>query len=135
MSKADELFVSMCQDILDNGTTTEGQKVRPHWEDGTPAYTIKNFGVTNRYDLREEFPALTLRRTALKSAMDEILWIYQRKSNNTAIFGMSGPMRRAQSVKRTATRLRRSLITPRATSIRWTAFYMTCSTRRSRAVS
>ena len=82
MSKADELFVSMCQDILDNGTTTEGQKVRPHWEDGTPAYTIKNFGVTNRYDLREEFPALTLRRTALKSAMDEILWIYQRKSNN-----------------------------------------------------
>lgn len=82
MSKADELFVSMCQDILANGTTTEGQKVRPHWEDGTPAYTIKNFGVTNRYDLREEFPALTLRRTALKSAMDEILWIYQRKSNN-----------------------------------------------------
>lgn len=82
MSKADELFVSMCQDILDNGTMTEGQKVRPHWEDGTPAYTIKNFGVTNRYDLREEFPALTLRRTALKSAMDEILWIYQRKSNN-----------------------------------------------------
>lgn len=82
MSKADELFVSMCQDILDNGTTTEGQKVRPRWEDGTPAYTIKNFGVTNRYDLREEFPALTLRRTALKSAMDEILWIYQRKSNN-----------------------------------------------------
>lgn len=82
MSKADELFVSMCQDILDNGTTTEGQKVRPHWEDGTPAYTIKNFGVTNRYDLREDFPALTLRRTALKSAMDEILWIYQRKSNN-----------------------------------------------------
>ena len=82
MSKADELFVSMCKDILEHGTTTEGQKVRPHWEDGTPAYTIKNFGVTNRYDLREEFPALTLRRTALKSAMDEILWIYQRKSNN-----------------------------------------------------
>ena len=82
MSKADELFVFMCQDILDNGTTTEGQKVRPRWEDGTPAYTNKNFGVTNRYDLREEFPALTLRRTALKSAMDEILWIYQRKSNN-----------------------------------------------------
>lgn len=82
MSMADELFVSMCRDILDHGTTTEGERVRPHWEDGTPAYTIKNFGVTNRYDLREEFPALTLRRTALKSAMDEILWIYQRKSNN-----------------------------------------------------
>ena len=72
----------MCRDILDHGTTTEGEKVRPVWEDGTPAYTIKNFGVTNRYDLREEFPALTLRRTALKSAMDEILWIYQKKSNN-----------------------------------------------------
>ena len=82
MSKADIQFVKMCRDILDHGTTTEGQKVRPHWEDGTPAYTIKNFGVTARYDLREEFPALTLRRTALKSAMDEVLWIYQKKSNN-----------------------------------------------------
>lgn len=82
MSKADQLFVKMCTDILEHGTTTEGEKVRPRWEDGTPAYTIKNFGVTARYDLREEFPALTLRRTALKSAMDEILWIYQRKSNN-----------------------------------------------------
>lgn len=82
MSKADDIFIEMCRDILDNGTTTEGQKVRPHWEDGTPAYTIKRFGVCNRYDLRKEFPALTLRRTALKSAMDEILWIYQKKSNN-----------------------------------------------------
>ena len=82
MSKADELFCAMCADILENGTTTEGQKVRPHWEDGTPAYTIKQFGVVNRYDLREEFPALTLRRTALKSAMEEVLWIYQKKSNN-----------------------------------------------------
>lgn len=82
MSKADQFFVSMCKDILDHGTTTEGEKVRPRWEDGSPAYTIKNFGVTNRYYLREEFPALTLRRTALKSAMDEILWIYQKKSNN-----------------------------------------------------
>ena len=82
MSKADELFCAMCADILENGTTTEGQKVRPHWEDGTPAYTIKQFGVVNRYDLREEFPALTLRRTALKSAMDEVLWIYQKKSSN-----------------------------------------------------
>ena len=82
MSKADDIFISMCQDIIENGTTTEGQKVRPHWEDGTSAYTIKRFGVCNRYDLREEFPALTLRRTALKSCMDEVLWIYQRKSNN-----------------------------------------------------
>ena len=82
MSKADKIFVAMCEDIINNGTTTEGQKVRPHWEDGSAAYTIKQFGVCNRYDLREEFPALTLRRTALKSAMDEVLWIYQRKSNN-----------------------------------------------------
>lgn len=82
MSKADRIFVSMCQDIIDNGTTTEGQRVRPHWEDGAAAYTIKRFGICNRYDLREEFPALTLRRTGLKSCMDEILWIYQRKSNN-----------------------------------------------------
>ena len=82
MSEADDIFCAMCADIIDNGTTTEGQKVRPRWEDGTPAYTIKKFGVCNRYDLREEFPALTLRRTALKSAMDEVLWIYQRKSNN-----------------------------------------------------
>ena len=82
MSKADEIFVAMCDDIIKNGTTTEGQKVRPHWEDGTSAYTIKRFGVCNRYDLRKEFPALTLRRTALKSCMDEVLWIYQRKSNN-----------------------------------------------------
>ena len=82
MSKADDIFIAMCKDIIDNGTTTEGEKVRPVWEDGTPAYTIKRFGVCNRYDLREEFPALTLRRTGLKSCMDEVLWIYQRKSNN-----------------------------------------------------
>ena len=82
MSKADQLFVTMCEDILDHGISTEGQKVRPHWEDGTPAYTIKNFGVVNRYDLSEEFPALTLRRTAVKTAVEEMLWIWQRKSNN-----------------------------------------------------
>ena len=82
MSKADDVFIGMCTDIIENGTTTEGQRVRPHWEDGSPAYTIKQFGVCNRYDLRVEFPALTLRQTGLKSAMDEILWIYQRKSNN-----------------------------------------------------
>ncbi|MCI6273399.1 MAG: thymidylate synthase [Coriobacteriaceae bacterium] len=82
MSKADDIFVNMCSDILEHGTTTEGQRVRPRWEDGTPAYTIKRFGVCNRYDLREEFPAITLRRTALKSCMDEVLWIYQRKSSN-----------------------------------------------------
>lgn len=82
MSRADGIFKTMCQNIIDHGTSTEGQKVRPHWEDGTPAYTIKQFGVCNRYDLRQEFPALTLRCTAIKSAVDEILWIYQKKSNN-----------------------------------------------------
>lgn len=82
MSKADDIFILMCKDILANGTDTRGEKVRPHWEDGTLAYTIKQFGVVNRYDLREEFPALTLRRTALKTCMEEILWIWQRKSNN-----------------------------------------------------
>ncbi|MCB5712327.1 thymidylate synthase [Lactonifactor longoviformis] len=82
MSLADKIFITMCRDIIDNGTSTEGEKVRPVWEDGTSAYTIKRFGVVNRYDLSKEFPALTLRRTALKSAMDEILWIWQKKSNN-----------------------------------------------------
>ena len=82
MSKADELFINMCRDIIDNGTSTEGEKVRPHWEDGSLAYTIKKFGVVNRYNLREEFPAVTLRKTAIKSCTDEMLWIWQRKSNN-----------------------------------------------------
>jgi len=82
MSYADQVFVSMCKDILENGTSTEGQKVRPHWEDGTSAYTVKKFGVVNRYDLAQEFPILTLRKTALKSATDELLWIWQQKSNN-----------------------------------------------------
>ena len=82
MSYADKVFVRMCRDILENGTNTEGEKVRPHWEDGTPAYTIKKFGIINRYDLRKEFPAVTQRKTALKSCFDELLWIWQKKSNN-----------------------------------------------------
>ena len=82
MSYADKLFIDMCQDILDHGYSTEGEKVRPKWEDGSYAYTIKRFGVVNRYDLSKEFPALTLRRTAFKSAVDEMLWIWQKKSNN-----------------------------------------------------
>lgn len=82
MSKADQQFVKMCRDILENGTDTQGEKVRPKWEDGSPAYTIKQFGVCARYNLQEEFPALTLRRTAIKLATDEILWIWQKKSNN-----------------------------------------------------
>ena len=82
MSYADKVFINMCRDIIENGTSTEGEKVRPKWEDGTAAYTIKKFGVVNRYDLSKEFPALTLRRTAIKSCVDEPLWIWQKKSNN-----------------------------------------------------
>ena len=82
MSYADKVFVAMCQDILENGTSTEGELVRPHWEDGTSAYTIKKFGVVNRYDLSKGFPAITLRKTYIKSATDELLWIWQKKSNN-----------------------------------------------------
>lgn len=82
MSLADNIFINMCRDILDNGVSTEGEKVRPHWEDGSSAYTIKKFGVVNRYHLAEEFPAITLRKTAIKSCTDEVLWIWQKKSNN-----------------------------------------------------
>ena len=82
MSKADQIFKQMCRDIIDHGYSSEGEKVRPHWEDGTPAHTMKRFGVVNRYDLAQEFPILTLRPTAFKSAIDEILWIWQKKSNN-----------------------------------------------------
>lgn len=82
MSYADQVFITMCRDILENGCSTEGEKVRPKWEDGSYAYTVKKFGVVNRYDLTKEFPAITLRRTGIKSAFDEILWIWQQKSNN-----------------------------------------------------
>lgn len=82
MSRADDIFISMCKDILENGVDTKGEKVRPVWEDGTKAYTIKKFGVVNRYNLAEEFPALTLRKIAIKLCTDEMLWIWQKKSNN-----------------------------------------------------
>lgn len=84
MSKADQLFVKMCSEIIDNGYFSEGQQVRAKWEDGTPAHTIKTFGVVNRYNLAEEFPALTLRPTAVKSCVDEMLWIWQKKSNRVS---------------------------------------------------
>lgn len=82
MSKADTLFIAMCRDIIDNGYSSEGQSVRAVWEDGTPAHTIKKFAVVNRYNLAEEFPIFTLRPTNLKAAIDELLWIWQKKSNN-----------------------------------------------------
>ena len=82
MSYADKIFVDMCRNILDNGTDTKGEKVRPKWDDGSFAYTIKKFGVVNRYDLKKEFPAITLRKTGFKNCLDELLWIWQKKSNN-----------------------------------------------------
>ena len=82
MSSADVAFINTCRDILENGTLVTDEKVRPKWDDGTPAYTIKKFGVVNRYDLSKEFPLLTIRPIGFKSAVDEILWIWQKKSNN-----------------------------------------------------
>lgn len=82
MSYADDIFKQRCEQILKEGVSDEGYNVRPRWEDGTPAYTKRIFGVVNEYDLTKEFPIMTLRRTALRSAVDEILWIYQKKSNN-----------------------------------------------------
>ena len=82
MSQADALYRATCLDILEHGVWDTEQAVRPRWEDGTPAHTIKKFGVVNRYDLREEFPIMTLRRTAFRNCVDELLWIWQKKSNN-----------------------------------------------------
>lgn len=82
MSLADKIFIDTCRNILDNGISDENLEVRPKWLDGTPAHTIKKFCIVNRYDLSKEFPIITLRRTAFKSAIDEILWIWQKKSNN-----------------------------------------------------
>lgn len=82
MSYADKIFIQNVNDILENGFSDQNLPVRPHWDDGTPAHTIKKFGIVNRYNLQAEFPVLTLRRTFVKSAVDELLWIWQKKSNN-----------------------------------------------------
>ena len=82
MSRADEIFIQNCRDILDNGIWDTDREVRPRWEDGSPAHTVKKFGIVNRYDLSQEFPILTIRRIYWKSAIDELLWIWQAKSNN-----------------------------------------------------
>ena len=87
MSYADEVFLRNCRDILANGVWDTDRAVRPRWEDGAPAHTVKRFGVVNRYDLRREFPILTLRRQYFKSAVDELLWIWQKKSNNISDLG------------------------------------------------
>ena len=82
MSYADEVFIRVCRDIIDNGFWDTDLQVRPHWADGTPAHTVKKFGVVNRYDLQKEFPIMTLRRTYFTSCVDELLWIWQKKSND-----------------------------------------------------
>ena len=82
MSLADKIFIDNCRDIIDNGYSDIDCPVRPKWEDGTPAHTVKRFAIVNRYNLAKEFPILTIRRTYLKSAIDELLWIWQKKSNN-----------------------------------------------------
>ncbi|MCL2353617.1 MAG: thymidylate synthase, partial [Defluviitaleaceae bacterium] len=82
MSKADEIFIENCKDILENGSWSNGQDVRARWEDGQAAHSVKKFAVVNRYDLSKEFPALSLRRVAFKSCIEEILWIWQKKCNN-----------------------------------------------------
>ena len=87
MSRADEIYRQTCLDILNNGFSDEDLEVRPKWPDGTPAHTIKKFGVVNRYNLKEEFPLMTLRRTYWKSALDELLWIWQKKSNRVCELG------------------------------------------------
>ncbi|MBQ2634930.1 MAG: thymidylate synthase [Oscillospiraceae bacterium] len=87
MSYADRVFIQNCRDILANGVWDTDRAVRPRWEDGSPAHTVKRFGVVNRYDLRREFPMLTLRRQYFKSAVDELLWIWQKKSNNISDLG------------------------------------------------
>ena len=82
MSKADRIFIDNMHDIMQNGVWDTDLPVRPRWSDGTPAHTVKKFGIVNRYNLQEEFPVLTIRRTAFKSCVDELLWIWQKKSNN-----------------------------------------------------
>ena len=82
MSYADRIFKENCREILTHGVWDTDQNVRPHWEDGTPAHTVKKFGIVNRYNLRQEFPILTIRRTYFKTCIDELLWIWQQKSNN-----------------------------------------------------
>ena len=124
MSRADALFIQNCRDILDHGVWDTDQAVRPHWEDGTPAHTVKKFGIVNRYDLQEEFPILTLRRTYWKTAVDELLWIWQKKSNN--IHDLNGHIwdewrtRTAPSARPTAISWASSTSTPRGRWTRWT---------------
>ena len=139
MSYADQVFRANCLDILQNGVRDDDLTVRPHWEDGTPAHTVKKFGLVNRYDLQKEFPILTLRRTYLKSAVDELLWIWQKKSNNvhdlSSTSGMPGRTKPVPSARPTAISLASSTNTRRVCSIRSTACSMTSDIIPPRAAS
>lgn len=106
MSRADEIFQQNCRDILENGVWDTDQNVRPHWEDGTPAHTVKKFGIINRYDLRQEFPILTIRRTYFKPASTSFCGSGRRSPTTSttsgAISGTAGPTKTAPSAKPTA---------------------------------
>ena len=134
MSKADKIFVATCRDIIDNGVWDTALPVRPRWADGTPAHTVKKFGVINRYDLSEEFPIITLRKTNFKAAVDEILWIWQKKSNNVHDLN-SRRTRRAPSARRTAISSGSNTSTKRASSTKWTGCFTTSKTTPPRAGS
>ena len=124
MSRADEIYRATCLDILENGFYDTDQQVRPHWADGTPAHTVKKFGVVNRYNLAEEFPIMTLRRTYWKSAVDELLWIWQKKSNRiadlAAMYGTSGQVRMVPLARHTVISWASSTLIKRVCLIRWT---------------
>ena len=105
MSLADKYFIENCRDIIENGVWDTDMEVRPRWEDGTPAHTVKKFCLVNRYDLQKEFPIMTLRRIYYRSCIEEILWIYQKKSNKVADlqrYGMHGQTKTELSVRHTA---------------------------------
>lgn len=129
MSKADELYRATCLDILENGFSDENLEVRPHWADGTPAHTIKKFGVVNRYNLAEEFPIMTLRRTYWKSAVDELLWIWQKSPTESpisaAMSGTSGQGRMALLARPMATSWASSTSIKRGCSTRWIGCFLT----------
>ena len=130
MSKADQIFLANCQEILSRGTWDTHLPVRPRWEDGTPAHTVKCFGLVNRYDLREEFPIQTIRRTYLKSAVDELLWIWQKKSNNVHDLstGISGTPGRMKRLHRQGLRLSAGGEAPATRRERWTRWTGCCMT-------
>ena len=83
MTQADENFIKTCEEIFKKGYSSEGTNVRTRWEDGTEANYYSIVGVQNKYDLEKEFPMITLRNNSktIKNAIDEILWIWQKKSN------------------------------------------------------